>query len=343
MKKENIAKVAIIVVVVAITGGMIGFLFAKRAQAPIEQAIKIQPIEATSQNSWEAVRHSIDGATQNNSININNKIAITLPNGWGDLVVPKLNESGAVLDSAYGTKDNQPILGSVGIDVESLTGVSTRIISGYSYGERAGYYQTPTVVVYNYPAKFTDDNSKDSDMLRPRSAKQKEAGFQPILDVFQKGNLDGMDLSQKCFTINNVTSNNDSCVREARSGFWWDNFFAIYDRVGVRYFQNSTGDLRGIGYFDVSGQEIPDTIRGYKIVLVNPEKKILVYIYLPLENIYTFDRGDISIDKIYQQAPSKLQKAYDYLENPENYKDQKLGQFLREVEVMVSSIKIISQ
>jgi hypothetical protein len=342
MKKENIVMVSIIIVIVAITAGVVGFKFVKNVQAPAEKVASVQPAPV-AQKQENNVMEVKNGLLQNKVSNVDNKIALSLPLNWGDLVIPKFNASGSLVDSIYGTKDNQPILSSVGIDVENLGSISTRMISAYNYGERAEYYQAPTVVVYNYPAKFTDDNSKDPDMLRPRSAKQKEASFQPILDVFKKGNLDGMDLSQKCFIINNVTGNNDGCVQEARSGFWWDNFFAIYDRVGVRYFQNSTGDLRGIGYFDVSGQEIPDTIRGYKIILVNPEKRMLVYVYLPLENIYTFNRGDISIDAINKQAPAKIQKAYDYLENPENYKDQKLGQFLRETEAMVSSIKLVTQ
>lgn len=353
MKRENVFKVAIIFVVLAITGGMISFMFAKRAQAPAGQTTTVQPITATKplEKKIPEVKNEM---LQDRISVVGNKIFLSLPVGWGDLIVPKSDANGDLIDSGYGTQDRQPILSSFGIDVEKLEGISTRMISAYNYGEKSEYNEAPTVVVYNYPASFIGDKQNDPDVLRPRTAKQKEESFQPILDVFKKGNIDGMDLSQKCFTIKDVTGENDSCVRNARSGFWWDNFFAIYDRIGVRYFQNSTGDLRGIGYFDVSGQEIPDTISGYKVILVNPEKRMLVYIYLPLEGTYSFGMEKLlnlsektPADKwnnfYATEAPKIIQKAYAYLENPENYKDQKLGQFLREIDAMVSSVKIVSQ
>jgi len=47
MKKENVFKIAIIVVAVAITGGVVGFKFTQRAQAPIEQATNVQSVAQT--------------------------------------------------------------------------------------------------------------------------------------------------------------------------------------------------------------------------------------------------------------------------------------------------------
>lgn len=48
MKKENVFKIAIIVVAVAITGGVVGFKFTQRAQAPTGQATNVQTAPVVS-------------------------------------------------------------------------------------------------------------------------------------------------------------------------------------------------------------------------------------------------------------------------------------------------------
>ncbi|MEI8344274.1 MAG: hypothetical protein WCF93_04980 [Candidatus Moraniibacteriota bacterium] len=47
MKKENIIKVVVIAIVVAVTGGILGFKFTQRAQSPTGQVVDAQPIVQT--------------------------------------------------------------------------------------------------------------------------------------------------------------------------------------------------------------------------------------------------------------------------------------------------------
>lgn len=48
-KRGNVAVIVIIIVIVAITAGVIGFLFAKKSQAPAQQALVTQPIPKAQQ------------------------------------------------------------------------------------------------------------------------------------------------------------------------------------------------------------------------------------------------------------------------------------------------------
>jgi len=338
MKQENVFKIGIIVVAVLATSGVVGFLLTQRAVEKVATVEKsVAPVARKTLPTKNALlQDAISG--------IDNKVTLNLPIGWGELVVPSL-ESGAVSDKIYGTKEYSALF---------LPGEKkdARMISDYNYGNRAEHRVAPYIEITYYPAKFSNDDP-NSDIIKQHTAKEKEANFQPIADIFKKGNLDGMDLSQQCFAVKKPTAEYDKCMQSTYYGFWWANEWAGYDRIAVRYFQNSTGDLRGIGYFEVSGQETPDTIAGYHVVLFNLEKRMTVEIFLPLEGVYSFGLSGIPYDEklsgkkndeVYMtEAPKLIQKAYAYLENPENYKDQKLGQFLREVEAMVSSVKIVAQ
>ena len=342
MKNENIVKLAVVIVVIAITAGVIGFMFAKNTQTPAQQTGTSQSAASVAQPLKNNVATVKNNLLQDKNASVGGEILMNLPNGWGDLVVPNLDGNSLVLNSPYGTKE-KTVLFSPGQASDA------KMISDYNYGDRSQYNVAPYVVINTYPAKFSDDDPSDANFVRLYTAKEKEVNFQPIVDVFNQRSVDKLNLSQKYFSKSSAEK--DKIMQSAYRSFWWANEFAAYDRVNVRYFENAAANLRGIGYFEISGQETPDTISGYKVVLFNPEKRMTVEIFLPLEGIYNFGLTNIpynekisakKMDEIYVAESARLvQKAYAYLENPENYKDQKLGQFLREVEAMVSSIKLV--
>jgi hypothetical protein len=342
MKQENVFKIGIIVVAVLATSGVVGFLLTQRAQeAVVEPTVQktTTPIAQTPQTQVvEKKSLPVKNELLQDAVSIisseYDKISFNLPLNWGNLVVPKL-KNGEFLPTIPLERGFEYVQTKDG----TAEGQFQKIISNYTNGNKESF---AVVSLAKYQENFIDDSKIDPDVLQGMTAKEKRESFQPVLDIFQQRGLGAKSLNQKCFAIRAVDGSNDYDCQNLR-GFWWGNGSAISDRVGIHYLENAEGTLRGIGYFEIEGQEIPDTINAYKIILINPDKKIMVYAYLPLEKIYSFGLGDLSNEKNFKEAPLKIKKAYDYLENPENYKDQKLGQFLKEVEAMISSVKIVAQ
>lgn len=340
INKKITSEIAIgVIVFVAIVIGGVFWLQSKKVQAPIPQPVATQPTTPAVQTQSaistqpESQQQSADNFIEYKG----NKIVVNLPQSWGELVVPKTDEFGAVIsDNLYrekGDQNNIILMGS-GLKTEF-----SKMISDYKYGNKADYAGVPTITLATYPAVFTDDNKNDDfGSLGPQTAKQKTAYFKPLFDVFGQKSIDKLNLSESCFIINNANDNATDCANSNFRGFWWGNNNNIADRVAVHYLENSSSDLRGIGYFAISGQDTPNTIESYKIILVNPEKRILVYIYLPLQGVYSLGTENVSSDEI---IPT-LKKAYNYLENPANYKSTKLEQFMTEIQGVVSSVKISS-
>ncbi|HOW60154.1 MAG TPA: hypothetical protein P5548_00060 [Candidatus Moranbacteria bacterium] len=63
-KKGNVAVIAIIIVIVVITAGIVGYLFAKKTQAPVAQPVATQPVAKSSVEL--AVGNSCDNSNKNN-------------------------------------------------------------------------------------------------------------------------------------------------------------------------------------------------------------------------------------------------------------------------------------
>jgi hypothetical protein len=85
-KKGNVAVIALIIVIVAITAGAIGWIFAKKTQAPVQQAAVIQPVsvEKTQPATQPAV--PIAQPAQQNNVYTNTEFGfqITFPNSWNN-------------------------------------------------------------------------------------------------------------------------------------------------------------------------------------------------------------------------------------------------------------------
>jgi hypothetical protein len=315
----------IILVIVILTAGMF-ICYREKKLGEVPQPVVQNQIKKPTKKQAQNQLSSMDG----NYVEFQgNKITLDLPPSWGDLIVPQVDENGYVLNSDYGS-DNQFILaGKPGLGSEF-----TKMISSYNFGNKAEYQEAPSISLATYPAEFTDDDpNNDYGPLGPQTAKQKEANLQPPFDAFKQKSIANLNLSEKCFLTPDKAT---ECANSNKRGFWWGNTDAISDRVAARYFENSTSDLRGIGYFDINGQDTPYTVNSYTIILVNPQKRILTYIYLPLQEVYLFSKTS---DK-YDVSQVDIEKAYSYLENPANYKNTQLEQFMTEVHGLVSSIKI---
>ena len=86
-KKGNVAMIAIIIVIVSITAGVIGFLFAKKTQAPERQANVQQPIavqQPTQTQAAPVVQQSEAGETASWKTYTNEKYGFSFkyPQGW---------------------------------------------------------------------------------------------------------------------------------------------------------------------------------------------------------------------------------------------------------------------
>lgn len=322
--------VAVIVIIAATAA-----FFTWKVQKNKQGAENIQaPAANVNQKTIDSTQsqQSFNNSDKSESIeNQGDKIILNLPQSWGNLVVPQVNEFGHIIsDNPYRSKNDTDTILFGGVMGENEF---SKMISSYSYGNKKDYIEAPSISLAKYPVVFTDDESKSD--FGYTTKKQKEMALQPLLDIFKKGNVDNIDLSQKCFLNADVTK----CAASNLIGFWWGNIDCISDRIAVRYYENSNSDLRGIGYFDVSGQDATNTVNSYTIILINPQKRILAYLYLPLNGIYSFpsltNRG-VDNEEI------DFKRAYDYLENSKNYKNTQLEQFMNEVKNIVSSMEIIS-
>lgn len=324
--------IAVLIIVAAVIGGLIYFSNGsnKQTENSIQQSSQIPSIKQSLQSQAIQSQQTADNSVISDYIEYQgNKITFSSPKDWGNLLVPKVNESGWVIaPNNYGNtgsgSDNSVLIGSTGLKNEF-----SKVFSSYSYGDKKEYNEVPTISLAIYPAQFVDDMGGE---FAGFTKKQKDADFKPLIDVFAKKSLSGINLSQKCL-LNSDTATN--CANSNLAGYWWGNLDSISDRVAMRYFENSLSDLRGMGYFDVGGQDVPNTISAYKVILINPTKRIVVYLYLPLNGIYSFTN---SPDKTV--TTSDVKKAYNYLENPDNYKNLELGQFMNEVQSLVSSINL---
>lgn len=334
MNKKIASEIAIgVILLLAIVVGGIFWLQNKK-EVPAVQPVVTQSTQI-AQMAQSTITQFVDNSDSNYIEYQGNKITLKLPQSWGNLIVPTLDDLGGVIDSSYGTivEDSVGDKNYIQLEHTGLGTEFTKMISDYKYGNKSEYLMAPSITLATYPNFFSDDDETgEYSNPWPLTAKQKEVDFQPLLDSFKQGNIDKLNLSEKCFLVNDAATN---CANSNKGrGFWWDNIDNIADRVAVRYFENSNSDLRGIGYFSIVGQDMPSTPDAYKIVLVNPQKRILVYAYFPLNGAYSFPR--LTNDKI------DFKKAYDYLEKPENYKNTQLEQFMNEIQILVSSIKISS-
>ncbi len=324
--------IAIIVVVAIVAGGLIYFSIGNKNQTINENQSLVKQTgigQKPSENPGTATQQVAENFSSDYIEYQGNKITFSFPKSWGNLLVPKINDNGWVISpNNYGNtesgSDNSVLIGTAGLENEF-----SKVFSSYNYGSKKDYNEVPTISLATFPAQFADDKGGDFAGL---TKKEKDKDFKPLFDVYNKKGLNGIDLSQKCFL--NVDTATD-CANSNYQGYWWDNFDDIADRIGVRYFENQNSDLQGIGFFDVSGQETPSTISAYKIALINPQKRILVYIYLPLNGIYSFTNSTVNVP-----TANEMKKAYNYLENPANYKNTQLDQFMNEVQSLVSSLKI---
>ena len=81
-KKGNVAVIAIIVVIVAITAGVIGFFFAKKTQAPVQQAVATQPAPNTQLKQETSTAQSDQKQAGLIYTNTDYGYQIVLPNDW---------------------------------------------------------------------------------------------------------------------------------------------------------------------------------------------------------------------------------------------------------------------
>jgi hypothetical protein len=102
MKKENVFKIVIIVVAVAITGGVVGFKFAQRAQAPAEQVANVQTAPGVSKQestvdqavpaNWKTYTGDLSGLSADF---VGKKISFNYPAVWGEVRAEKTAEGTA--------------------------------------------------------------------------------------------------------------------------------------------------------------------------------------------------------------------------------------------------------
>ena len=268
-------------------------------------------------------------------------ISLLIPQYWGTLVTWNTGERGNLVEGAF---RKQNVFGGWG---SGELGSATRNFSEYPYmstiAPKGSVAANVSMSFYKIP--FHDDYGRDYGFM---TKQKKEAAFKPLFQIYDQRSIEGLDLEQHYIALSDQERKKFGPLgKKLNFGYWWGNGYAVNDKVAVRYYENSDSSLRGIGFFDFSTQE---TSYGggylhYKVVLINIEKGMLVEFYLPLEEleelVQFYDKENEFGFKIGLSNKDGLKREYAYLSDESNYKNTELGRFMRDMETMIISTKIV--
>ncbi|MDD5397127.1 MAG: hypothetical protein PHW24_03660 [Candidatus Moranbacteria bacterium] len=171
-KKGNVAVIAIIIVIVAITAGAIGYLFAMtRTQAPVQQTATTQPttpvaqtqpvVQSTTPTTQPAAQNTSVDETLNWQTYTNSKMGYTLKYPLEYVPNPPVDQYGAE-NVSFINKDGATFNVTVDYDLNGGIGLATdptpdkdSIISGPSDIKISG------VVAKEYKIKNSDNTTAD--------------------------------------------------------------------------------------------------------------------------------------------------------------------------------------
>jgi hypothetical protein len=246
-------------------------------------------------------------------------VQFTYPAPWGRVAAVQRNMEGFI---AQGTASGR-VFGVNTLQRGSKT-VDARVFEGYVHDDPKDIV-APTVYLYVYPdpATFADDDRTINPYGLTKEGKQE--ALAPLLTIYADRSVAGVQAQLR------------QGLGDAMKlrGAWWGNLGARSDRLGIRYLENANGDLRGAGFFINEGQDI-NFKPTYKVVLINPEKRIVVGMYLPLEGITDLQPYLLSKTMDSMQVRARVGSGYTFLDTFASTQTQ-LGRFLQEAKDVARS------
>ncbi len=248
----------------------------------------------------------------------------SFPHAFGHAVPVSTDEFGTILDTEY--KDR--FLNIQPIDSHSIQHSSSVVLSQYPLSKNED--KVPSISLMTYPEIFTND---EENAYQAMTAVQKQAMIDPLLQIYNQRSIRDMNLAQLDLSMQGSPH---------YRGAWWGNAGFHSDRMNVHYVENKDGTLRGIAFFANEGQDFGFS-PVYKVVLLHPEKKIVLTAYLPLPDFQELDQFSLDLsrrDITTKEIIDVMSKGYDYLNNPEQYHSTPLGKFIASIDAFIISLHI---
>jgi hypothetical protein len=248
----------------------------------------------------------------------------SLPKKWGPAVIPQRDADGKITEGSQAGRYMHVSF------IDSTMQSAGVLIEGYPYRriDTMGI-GVPNIAVSIYPDTFTDDPPHEYQAM---TGGQKKKIFEPLLSIYKQRGLGSIQLTQQ-----------DPYAPATYRGAWWGYTGYRSDRLAVRYIENKTGDLRGVAFFANEGQ---DWGFGpvYRVVLIQPEKHVVVSAYLPLNSLAEIAPfTEFPTDPTEEKIVARQLQGYAYLSDPKNYATTELGEFIRDVDGLVKSMQLIEQ
>ncbi len=271
------------------------------------------------------------------------KVGMVLPEKWGHLVVPQLDERGLVLNVPKAMNQEQKYFSfrsHFTFDFGEKN-TFTKMFAGYSYPVMYEYANTlPEITLLKVPDNFQDDALEEGPGEN-FTAWQKKAGINFLERVWQQQSVDVAAVEQACWGTPEYEKRNRDCFN--KSIFWWAvNNGAVEDRIAVKYIESSDETLRGVGFFSVSAQDTPFGMDSYRVILFNPENKIAIQMVFPLQGEEFLSKEDQKKTLTDEERTARVDRGYDYIRDPKNYQSSELGQLMQDIQSIVGSLQIVS-
>jgi hypothetical protein len=163
----------------------------------------------------------------------------------------------------------------------------------------------------------------------------KQKAIEPLLGIYNQRTINGIFKES-------IKRNEDALI-----GWWWGNMASFQHRILPEYIENRNGNFRGVAYF---ANEYQDAYFGpsYRVILINPAERLVISFKFALRDLPEIK--SVRDEQIQNYCKSFMdgcltialrEVGYNFLRNPENYKNSELGNLLGIIHQIIRSVKLV--